>query len=126
MLAALPDDGRPHQFQVLADKVDAWTVVRNVPVGAVYLVRQGNSVTAFNVVCPHAGCFVDIAPAGSDVTFACPCHRSSFHADGSLIPGSVSPRGLDRLEVDRDALAAGEVRVQFQNFQAGRPDRKTV
>jgi Rieske Fe-S protein len=100
--------------------------VRNVPVGAVYLVRQGNSVTAFNVVCPHAGCFVDVAPAGSDATFACPCHRSTFRADGSLVPGSVSPRGLDRLDVDREALAAGEVRVKFQNFEAGRPDKKTV
>lgn len=125
-LAALPDDGRPHQFQVLADKTDAWTVVRNVPVGAVYLIRRGNSVTAFNVVCPHAGCFVDVAPAGLDATFACPCHRSSFRADGSLTPGSVSPRGLDRLEVDPDALAAGEVRVQFQNFEAGRPNKKAV
>jgi Rieske Fe-S protein len=125
-LAALPDDGRPHQFQVLADKTDAWTVVRNVPVGAVYLIRQGNYVTAFNVVCPHAGCFVDVAPAGSDVTFACPCHRSSFRTDGSFTPGSVSPRGLDRLEVDREALAAGEIHVQFQNFEAGRPDKKAV
>jgi Rieske Fe-S protein len=83
-------------------------------------------VTAFNVVCPHAGCFVDVAPAGSDVTFVCPCHRSSFLADGSFTPGSVTPRGLDRLEVDREALASGEVRVRFQNFQAGTPEKVPV
>jgi Rieske Fe-S protein len=81
-------------------------------------------VVAWNVVCPHAGCFVDVAPDGR--SFRCPCHNSGFNADGSLAPGSVSPRPMDELEVDQAALKEGFVRVRFQNFLAGVHDKKPV
>lgn len=123
---AVKDDGRPHSFPVITDKTDAWNKYRNVRVGAVYLIRRGTAVTAFNAVCPHAGCFVDEAPAGRPHAFECPCHRSWFNADGSLVPGGVSPRGLDQLEVDKDALGRGEVRVKFQNFAAGSEEKIPV
>src|SRR5205823_6607068 len=59
---ALKDEGRPYSFPVVADKTDAWNTYRNVRVGAVYLIRHDKDVTAFNAVCPHAGCFIDVAP----------------------------------------------------------------
>jgi nitrite reductase/ring-hydroxylating ferredoxin subunit len=127
-LDALPADGTPQKFQVIADRVDAWTRYKNVPLGAVYLKRQGDpanpKVTAWNVVCPHAGCFVDVAPDGR--SFRCPCHNSGFNPDGSLTPGAVSPRPMDELEVDRAALKEGVVRVRFQNFLAGVHEKKPV
>jgi hypothetical protein len=59
-LVALPKDGVPKKFSIIADSSDAWNKFPQVPVGAVYLRRTGESaVQAFNVVCPHAGCFVD-------------------------------------------------------------------
>ena len=120
-LDALPADGTPQKFQVIADRVDAWTRYQNVPLGAVYLKRQGDAtnpkVVAWNVVCPHAGCFVDVAPDGR--SFRCPCHNSVFNADGSLTPGAVSPRPMDELEVDPAALKEGVVRVKFENFVGG-------
>ena len=61
-LDALPADGVPRKFPVLADKTDAWNKFTDVPVGAVYLRRTSDGkVEALNVVCPHAGCFVDLS-----------------------------------------------------------------
>jgi menaquinol-cytochrome c reductase iron-sulfur subunit len=111
---AVPADGSPMQFPVKADRVDAWNQFRNVPIGAVFLKRVGPTVKAFNVVCPHAGCFVQ---PKSDGSFLCPCHNSGFHPDGSLAPNSVSPRGLDELEVRLDGPPGQQiVTVKFQNF----------
>jgi Rieske Fe-S protein len=123
-LDAVPADGTPRRFQVIADRVDAWTKYKNVPLGAVYVKRQGGDVEVFNALCPHAGCFVGVANDGK--SFHCPCHNSGFNADGSLKPGAVSPRPMDRLEVDKDALAQGTVAVKFQNFVAGTADKIAV
>src|SRR5437867_3969329 len=72
-LGALPEDGLPRKFAVITDHSDAWNRMPQVPIGAVYLRRTAdNKVKAFNVVCPHAGCFVDYVPASKG--FLCPCH----------------------------------------------------
>lgn len=115
-LNSLPESGEPRKFSVLATKVDAWNRTPNVPVGAVYLQRlPGNKVRALNVVCPHAGCFVDYK--GDKNNFHCPCHNSSFGLDGTILdPKSPSPRPLDALEVE---VRGNEVWVKFQNFRAG-------
>lgn len=115
-LEAVPADSVPRRFPVLADKVDAWTRQSGVPVGAVYLRRMpDNSLQALNVVCPHAGCFVDYQSERSN--YFCPCHNSTFAADGSINdPKSPSPRAMDSLEVE---VRGSEIWVRFQNFQAG-------
>lgn len=121
-LAALPDDGVPRKFPVVASRVDAWNTFASVPVGAVYLRRAGggDGIEAFNVVCPHAGCFVTLAADRS--RFVCPCHKSSFGLDGAVNdPSSPSPRDMDALDVEvRDD---GEVWVRFQNFRPGTPSK---
>jgi len=122
-LDALPNDGVPRKFPVLADRTDAWSKYLNVVVGAVYLRRTADDkITALNVLCPHAGCFVDYSPDKKN--YLCPCHVSSFTIDGKIdSPSSPSPRGLDELEVQ---VRNSEVWVVFQNFQAGRPDKVPV
>ena len=122
-LDALPDDNLPHAFQVIADRRDAWNMYPAQRIGAVYLRRNKENITAFNVVCPHLGCFVDTAADGS---FKCPCHNSTFTKNGELVAGSVSPRGLDQLDVDQAALKQGIVKVRFQNYQAGTHERIPV
>ena len=119
-LAALPSDGVPRKFPVLADKTDAWNRFVNVPIGAVYLRRTANDqVEALNVVCPHAGCFVDFLPERGN--FMCPCHNSLFTVEGKLADSkSPSPRALDSLRVE---VKDGLVFVAFQNFEAARPDK---
>ena len=71
-LDSVPDDGVPRQFPVIKDRTDAWTFSPDERVGAVFLVRQPGSedVEAFNVVCPHAGCFTGYDSANN--LFQCP------------------------------------------------------
>ena len=123
-LEALPNDGVPRKFPVLATRVDAWNRTSQVPVGAVYLRRTGErQVQAFNVVCPHAGCFVDYLPDQGH--YLCPCHNSTFTVNGKIDDrASPAPRGLDALAVE--LRNDKEVWVKFQNFQAGRPEQIPV
>lgn len=120
-LEALPNDGVPRKFNVLADRVDAWNTYHGLPVGAVYLRRTGETqVSAFNVICPHAGCSVEFVSVEGQ--FRCPCHNSRFAVDGGLQnPSGLSPRGLDALEVE--IRKGKEVWVRFQNFQTGRKEK---
>jgi Rieske Fe-S protein len=120
-LEALPNDGVPRKFPVLSSRVDAWNKFRQAAIGAVYLRRTGeDKVEAFNVVCPHAGCFVDyLADRGH---YLCPCHNSTFGITGKVdSPSSPAPRGLDSLEVE--IREGKEIWVKFQNFQAGHADK---
>ena len=116
-LSALPPDGTPRKFSVITSHEDAWNKLPNVPIGAVYLRRTGEkTVEAFNVVCPHAGCFVDYVAARKG--FLCPCHNSTFALNGRINdPKSPAARGLDALEYD--IRNDTEIWVRFQNFRAG-------
>jgi menaquinol-cytochrome c reductase iron-sulfur subunit len=125
-LDALPDDGVPRQFKVLASQVNGWTKTPETAIGAVFLIRASGApptVKAFNVACPHAGCFVEFVSQIPDYTppspgYFCPCHNSSFQLDGQIArAGSPASRGLDELECF--IQNGNEVWVLYQNFQAG-------
>jgi menaquinol-cytochrome c reductase iron-sulfur subunit len=120
-LDAVPNDGIPRKFPILASRTDAWNKFPDAPVGAVYLRRTGeNSVLALNVVCPHAGCFVDFKSTNS--SFYCPCHNSSFGLEGKIAdPKSPSPRAMDELEVE--IRNGKEIWVKFQNFRTGHAEK---
>lgn len=112
-IAALPVGAPPKRVRVVAERVDAWTHYAETPIGAVFLRWDGDRLQALNVVCPHAGCSVNVAPDGSH--FACPCHRSRFALDGTREEGPA-PRGLDELEVE---VRDGEIWVWYQDFRPG-------
>jgi menaquinol-cytochrome c reductase iron-sulfur subunit len=124
-LDSVPDDGIPRQFPVIADRTDAWNWYPSEPIGNVYLVRHKGqtAVQAFNVICPHAGCFVEFKMDAE--RYECPCHSSFFEVDGARInPGSCpSPRDLDSLEVDNVRLEKGEVWVMFKNFRVANSEK---
>ena len=113
-LDAIPDDGTPAKFSVIADKEDAWNKFKNISVGAIYLRKEAGKVKALHTVCPHLGCFIDYRSTKSD--FFCPCHNSNFKLDGSIVSG-VSPRPMDPLKIEISNKV--EVWVKFQNFQPG-------
>ena len=123
-LDALPKDGIPQKFAIVASRIDAWNKLPNAPVGAIYLRRTGETTAeAINVVCPHAGCFVDFRSDKKD--YYCPCHNSAFAIDGKISdPASPSPRGLDTLEVE--IRNGKEIWVLFQNFQTGKATKEPV
>lgn len=117
-LDAVPDDGVPRRFPVIAKLTDAWTNYGKEPIGSVWLVRdQGtDNVLALNAICPHAGCMVGFV-SDKDL-FVCPCHTSAFDTHGKrrLDISKVPPRDMDSLVCD---VRKGEVWVQFRNFQPG-------
>ena len=117
-LNSLPETGEPRKFAVLTTQVDAWNRTPDVPVGAVYLQRVGaGKVRALNAKCPHTGCFVNYQ-GGDKNHFHCPCHESTFAADGKILdPRSPSPRPLDELTVE--IRNGTEIWVTFQNFRPG-------
>lgn len=117
-LNALPEDGEPRRFQIIASRSDVWNKYPNAPIGAVYLRRNGEAkVEALNVACPHAGCSVEFKMDTS--SFLCPCHDSTFKLDGTLASkSSPSPRGMDLLDVE--VRNGAEVWVKFQNFEVGK------
>ncbi len=107
--------GVPRSFTVRGTRTDAWETTPDVPIGAVYLIRRSEEIQAFQVTCPHAGCFVDFDRENQ--RFICPCHESSFNLDGSIKdPRSPAPPGLDRLEVK---IEGSDVLVRYQEFRKG-------
>lgn len=122
-LAAVPDDGVPRQFPVIADRQDAWTRYPNEAIGAVYLRRQpgSNEVQAFNATCPHLGCFVAFNQERN--SYQCPCHKSAFSIDGEIEYGP-SPRDLDKLETElKPADDPKEVWVRYVDYLTGVGDQ---
>jgi menaquinol-cytochrome c reductase iron-sulfur subunit len=118
-LAAVPDDGLPRQFPVIADRQDAWTRYPDEAIGAVYLRRQpgSNEVEAFNATCPHLGCFVGFNQERNK--YQCPCHKSAFSIDGETEYGP-SPRNLDRLDTElKPADNPQEIWVRYVDYITG-------
>ena len=123
-LDALPADGVPRRFPVVADRRDAWTQYRNVPIGSVYLRRTPDGqIEALNTICPHLGCFVNFDEQAD--CFKCPCHNSFFKLDGAIIEPSPSPRAMDTLEFEeRPDDGTTEIWVKYENFYTGIEDKK--
>jgi menaquinol-cytochrome c reductase iron-sulfur subunit len=122
-LEGLPVGGPPRLFQVVVERSDAWTRHPRNAVGAVFLQRlDEKTVRAFQAACPHLGCAVEWRNEMGK--FFCPCHNSSFKADGGIIAPSPAARGLDTLAVE--IRGDGEVWVRFQDFKAGTKEKQPV
>jgi menaquinol-cytochrome c reductase iron-sulfur subunit len=91
----------------------------------VYLRRTSETETpqAVTAVCPHLGCFVDFNTNKN--IYQCPCHDSSFEADGQRINPKQcpAPRDLDALEVELRGEGQNEVWVKFQKFHSGKTEK---
>jgi cytochrome b6-f complex iron-sulfur subunit/menaquinol-cytochrome c reductase iron-sulfur subunit len=116
---SLPE-GEPKRVALVADRRDAWTLEKDVELGAVWLLRKGSDVVAWSTVCPHLGCAVDKSSTGSG--FNCPCHDSAFGPEGQRLNGP-SPRGMDTLATK---VEDGVVHVEFQRFRQGTPEKEPV
>lgn len=78
--------------------------------------------TAVSEVCTHSGCSI----GDYDVTnerFECPCHKSRFAADGSVLRGPA-PRALDSYPVTFDA-SANTVHLEIAGISAA-PDERSA
>lgn len=120
---ALPPDGSPRAFKVVADLQDFWNKFPNSEIGSVFLrwdAATGEPV-CLNSRCPHLGCTVGYD--SGEKHFFCPCHESAFDMQGKR-SNDVPPRDMDPLECKVDA--DGMVLVKFMKFRAGIKDRKPI
>jgi Rieske Fe-S protein len=106
---------------VVPEERDAWSAVRNVTLGSVWLRRTGDKeVLAFTATCPHLGCSVELA---EDATaFHCPCHNSAFDLDGKHVDGPAL-RGMDQLDASIDG---DKVLVKFARFKSNTAAKEKV
>lgn len=130
-------DETPRQFVLRDNVTDGWTTSANQTIGVIYLSKRvledgTPEVLAFQSVCPHAGCRVKVGvvpnpTSGENETlFTCPCHGDMFYLTGERVApdNSKSARDLDSLETRVDE--EGRVFVQYQNFQLGVAEKKSV
>lgn len=111
---ALPADGTPQSFKIVADMVDAWNFYPQQEVGSVWLrKKEDGKIVAFNTICPHLGCSVDYRGAQND--FFCPCHFSGFSLDGEK-QNSIPPRDMDGLQTK---VVGGTLWVEYKNYRGG-------
>lgn len=95
---------------VSLERRDRWKTTRREE--TLFVRRTGDDAfEALSATCTHTGCLVRRA---GDV-FECPCHRSTFDAEGRPLEGP-SPRPLDRLEA---RVERGRLRVRYRRFRPG-------
>lgn len=100
---------------------DAWGTVRDVPLGAAWLVREKDgAVQAFSAVCPHLGC--SIGYDDEHERFKCPCHDSVFSRAGERLAGPAQ-RGMDPLPID---VKDGRLRITWVRYKVGGSSRETT
>lgn len=124
-LDQIPSDGVPRPFPIVDDRTDAWNFYPKEPVGACYLrvseTPEGESLEAVSAICPHLGCFVDFN-AGKGI-YKCPCHDSSFEANGVRINPDKCPSARDLDSLDVEIRNDKEVWVKFQKFIGGKKEK---
>jgi menaquinol-cytochrome c reductase iron-sulfur subunit len=112
--------GPPTRVVITEDTVDGWLSRPNTPVGPVLVQRQkDDGFRVFSGVCPHLGCSVGMG--AGEMAFLCPCHRSTFAADGSRVEPSdgstnPAPRALDALQWRVDS---GQLLVKWVRYRPG-------
>jgi menaquinol-cytochrome c reductase iron-sulfur subunit len=115
MIGALPQTGLPVRVQVIAPTVrDAWTSATDVPLGAAWLRRDGDKVSALSGICPHLGCAIALDPVKK--LFVCPCHDSAFDAMSGRRLSGPAKRDLDPLDAKIDEQ--GRIKLTWIKFKA--------
>lgn len=76
-----------------------------------FLVRRGANLFALSSICTHRHCQLESEP---DRTFYCPCHGSTFDADGKVTEGPAR-RDLPKFEVQTNER--GEVLVKVSGSE---------
>jgi menaquinol-cytochrome c reductase iron-sulfur subunit len=110
----------PRKVPVAVMRWDGWTKTEKEVVGAVYIRKDGEALTAFSSICPHASCSVSLD--SSDSRYVCPCHNSYFKLTGEIDEGP-SHRSLDTLPV---RVEKGRVFVTYKRFRPGIPTKEEV
>lgn len=90
-----PEPDHPSTFDLgpAADFPSSGSLVRSDIPAIIYQTDQG--FQAYTLICTHLGCTVEESEGG----FSCPCHGSTFSADGRVLTGPAVD-DLEALEVE--------------------------
>jgi len=111
--------GEPVDIHFSAPAQDAF--YHDQAMHTVWVLRGKNgSVSAFSPVCPHLGCHYDWNNKARQ--FQCPCHASTFAADGTVL-GGPAPRSLDTLP---HRIVNGALYVRWVDYTPGIPEKVAV
>ena len=115
-------DGLVGEFQKRLVTVTEHGTWLTGPVEKTLWIRRNPDDTflVFSGTCPHMNCTVNLTAAK---TFECPCHMSSFDAEGK-VTSMPAPRPLDTLEYR--VSTEGELSVQYQNFRKALTTKELV
>lgn len=98
---------KPMMCPVMTERSSGWAMSMEEQQ---VIIVPGQNRKALSSACPHEGCSVAWRDETND--FFCPCHDSTFAADGARVSGPA-PRGLDPLPSrEKD----GMLQVQLQGF----------
>jgi Rieske Fe-S protein len=107
-LSEIPEN-TPSRFNLSITETTGW--LTNNSQEAVWVLKQGDNLTVFSAICPHAGCPIGLETGG----FFCGCHGSRWTTNGDRIAGPA-PRGLDKLPI---RLRDNVLEVRYQKFKTG-------
>ncbi len=111
--------GIPRQVSFTRFRRDGW--IESQENLSVWVWRKSEDETiVYNGHCTHLGCAYSWATEDPHRDrFFCPCHDGVFDSEGRVV-GGPPPRPLDRLE---SRVEAGELRIVYQDFHLGVPDK---
>ncbi|MEZ5404453.1 MAG: ubiquinol-cytochrome c reductase iron-sulfur subunit [Bryobacteraceae bacterium] len=97
---------QPEEIVFRRTRQDGWRRISEKT--SAWVIRSGDKITAFAPGCTHLGCAYHWDDRNKN--FLCPCHTSTFGADGKVLEGPA-PRPLDRYEtrVENGKLLVGAV-----------------
>lgn len=99
-------DGVPTLFTFTRTKVNGWE--KTVNSYGVYVLREGDKVTALSNRCTHLSCRVKWSDEKS--AYLCPCHDAAFAKDGTVRSGPP-PKELDHLEA---SIEEGKIFILYK------------
>ena len=100
-------------------QVDGWR--KTVSEEIVYVTKDSQGqLRVLTSICPHLGCTVPWNQEKNQ--FVCPCHGTTFAADGTRISGP-SLRGMDTLQT---SVEQGQLQVRFQYFRQLVSDKEVI
>jgi len=117
--------GTPVRRDVITDRRDGFTHYGMGRLGAVWILRQNENLTApdalrvWQVICPHLGCGLRFEKPVD--RFTCPCHSSAFDLTGRRLHGPA-PRDMDRLThrvSEPDPAGKRWLEVEYHTFRTG-------
>jgi Rieske Fe-S protein len=75
--------------------------------GSLVLGRDASGLYAMSAICTHAGCPVNVVTSGGQPSLSCPCHGSTFNANGAVTRGpAATPLQHYQVDVASDGAIA--------------------